>query len=52
MDTQDKTKQKAELKLLALRRLIQEGENSPIVEDWSTDDFINRMKKKYNLCDS
>ena len=40
--------QQADSKLTQLRQLIQEGENSPIMEDWSADSFVNRMKKKYS----
>ena len=40
--------QHANSKLATLRCLIEEGENSPVVENWSIDTFINRMKKKYN----
>lgn len=41
--------EQAKSKLAELRRLIQEGENSPIVEKWSADSFIDRMKKKHNV---
>lgn len=34
-------------KLSELRRFLQEGADSPIVENWSVDGFIQRMKKKY-----
>lgn len=40
--------EQAKSKLAELRRLIQEGENSPIIENWSADSFIDRMKKKHN----
>lgn len=40
--------QYAESKLAELRHLIKEGENSPILENWNSHDFIKRMKKKYN----
>ena len=40
--------QYAESKLAELRQLIKEGENSPIIENWNADDFIQRMKKKHN----
>lgn len=39
--------QQAKSKLNQLRRLIQEGEDSPIVGNWSADSFITRMRKKY-----
>ena len=38
----------AESKLAELRQLIKDGENSPIIENWNADDFIQRMKKKHN----
>ena len=40
--------QQAKSSLAELRRLIQAGENSPIIENWSANTFIGRMKKKYN----
>lgn len=40
--------QQASSKLSELRQLLQEGENSPIVENWSVDGFIERMKKKHD----
>ena len=40
--------QRVESKLTQLRQLVREGENSPIVDDWSAEGFIGRMKKKYN----
>ncbi len=40
--------QQAPSKLAELRQLLQEGENSPIVENWSADEFIERMKKKHD----
>ena len=38
--------QRAELKLTQLRQLIREGENSPILDDWSAEGFVSRMRKK------
>lgn len=40
--------QQASSKLAELRQLLQEGQNSPIVENWSADGFIERMKKKHD----
>ena len=40
--------QQAESKLNQLRQLIREGEDSPIVADWSAADFMERMRKKHN----
>lgn len=34
-------------KLSKLRKQLQEGVNSPIIENWSVDGFIQRMKKRY-----
>lgn len=39
----------ADSKLAELRQLIKEGGNSPVLENWSSDDFIERMKNKYNV---
>ncbi|WP_018274677.1 type II toxin-antitoxin system ParD family antitoxin [Teredinibacter turnerae] len=40
--------QQASSKLAELRKLLQEGEDSPVVENWSADGFIERMKKKHD----
>lgn len=40
--------QQAESKLAELRQLIQEGKDSPVIQNWSADSFIDRMKKKHN----
>ena len=40
--------QRAELKLTRLRQLVEEGENSPIIENWNAEGFIGRMRKKHN----
>lgn len=40
--------QRVELKLTQLRQLIREGENSPIIDDWSAEGFVSRMSKKHN----
>ena len=40
--------QRIESKLTQLRQLVREGENSPIIDDWSAEGFIGRMKKKHN----
>jgi antitoxin ParD1/3/4 len=32
-------------KLEALRKAIQEGNNSQLMEDWNPDDFLTRMKQ-------
>ncbi|ACR14202.1 addiction module antidote protein [Teredinibacter turnerae T7901] len=40
--------QQASSKLAELRKLLQEGEDSPVVENWSADEFIERMKKKHD----
>ncbi|MEH6583855.1 MAG: type II toxin-antitoxin system ParD family antitoxin [Halioglobus sp.] len=40
--------QRVESKLTQLRQLVREGEDSPIVDDWSAEGFIGRMKKKHN----
>ena len=37
--------QRVESKLVQLRQLVREGENSPIIDDWSAESFIGRMKK-------
>ena len=41
--------QRAASKLTQLRQLIREGEDSPIVEDWSAEGFVSRMIKKHNV---
>lgn len=41
--------QRAESKLTQLRELIRKGEDSPVVEDWSADGFVSRMRKKHNV---
>jgi antitoxin ParD1/3/4 len=41
--------QRVESKLTQLRQLIKEGEISPIIEDWSAESFIGKMKKKHNV---
>lgn len=40
--------QQADSQLTQLRQLIQEGENGLIIDDWSADGFVARMKKKHN----
>jgi antitoxin ParD1/3/4 len=40
---------RAESKLIQLRDLIEEGENSPVIENWSAKDFVAKMKKKHNV---
>ena len=40
--------QNATSKLAQLRRLIEEGENSPVIDDWNADSFFRRMRKKHN----
>jgi antitoxin ParD1/3/4 len=40
--------QQAKSKLIQLRQLIREGEDSPIVPDWSAASFTDRMRKKHN----
>lgn len=40
--------QQAVSKLTQLRQLIQEGESSPIIDDWSAQNFVGRMRKKHN----
>ena len=39
---------KAESKLALLRKLIAGGEQSPILENRSTDNFVSRMKHMHN----
>lgn len=34
-------------KLTQLRQLIKEGEDSPVIDDWSADRFMDRMRKKH-----
>jgi antitoxin ParD1/3/4 len=36
--------QQSASKLEALRRLIDEAENSPVVEGWNLEEFLKRMK--------
>lgn len=40
--------QDAESKLQQLRKLIDETENSPAMENWSKEEFLARMKSKMN----
>lgn len=40
--------QQAKSKLTQLRQLVREGEKSPVIEGWSADSFVARMKKKHN----
>ena len=40
--------QRVESKLTQLRQLVREGEDSPIIENWSAEGFIGRMKQKHN----
>ena len=40
--------QNATSKLVQLRRLVKEGEDSPVIDDWNADSFVERMKKKHN----
>ena len=40
--------QDAESKLQQLRKLIDEAENSPSIENWSKEEFLTRMKSKVN----
>lgn len=39
--------QQATLKLTQLRQLLREGEHSPIIEDWSAQGFVGRMKERH-----
>ena len=41
--------QLAASKLEALRKLIAESEESELIEHWTADDFLARMKKKHNV---
>ena len=41
--------QRAESKLTQLRQLIREGENSPVIDEWSAEGFVSRMRKKHNV---
>lgn len=41
--------QQAKSKLSQLRQLVREGENSAVIEDWSADGFVARMRKKHNV---
>lgn len=38
--------QQAQSKLAELRKLLEEGEQSPIVENWTAESFVERMKAK------
>ena len=40
--------QQVDSKLSKLRQLVQEGENSPVIDDWSAHGFVSRMRKKHN----
>lgn len=40
--------QRAASRLEQLRQLIQEGEDSPTIENWTAQDFLQRMRKKHN----
>lgn len=40
--------QQAKSRLAQLRQLVREGENSPVIENWSAESFIGRMKEKYH----
>ena len=40
--------QQANSKLNQLRRLLEEGNDSPILKGWSADGFLARMKRKHN----
>lgn len=40
--------QRAASRLEQLRQLIQEGEDSPAIENWTAQDFLTRMRKKHN----
>jgi len=40
--------QQTKSKLTQLRQLIREGEDSPIIDDWSAASFVDRMRKKHN----
>lgn len=40
--------QQAQSKLAELRKLLEEGEQSPIVENWTAESFVERMKAKQN----
>ena len=41
--------QRVELKLTQLRQLVLEGENSPIIDAWSAEGFVGRMRKKHSV---
>ena len=41
--------QRAESKLTQLRQLIREGENSPVIDEWSAEGFVSRMREKHNV---
>ena len=40
--------QRVESKLTQLRQLVREGEDSPIIDDWSVEGFVGRMRRKHN----
>ena len=40
--------QQANSKLNKLRQLLKEREDSPILEDWSAEGFLTRMKQKHS----
>lgn len=40
--------QRVESKLTQLRQLVSEGENSPIIDEWSAEEFVGRMRKKHS----
>ena len=40
--------QEAKSKLQQLRQLIDEAENSPIIEDWTKEEFLAQIKSKIN----
>jgi antitoxin ParD1/3/4 len=40
--------QQADSKLNQLRQLLKEGEDSPVLEEWSAESFLARMKQKHS----
>ena len=40
--------QQAKSKLTQLRQLVRDGENSPVIENWSAEGFVSKMRKKHN----
>ena len=40
--------QRVESKLTQLRQLVREGEDSPIIDDWSAEGFVGRMRRKHS----